>query len=164
MKFVHDTGSLLAGMPSLMPGENYTTPDNLAEVKDLESKNALDRYLPKLTVLDPDTKYIKIVKNKAEEMGERLSEADVKVIALALQLGATVLSDDYGVLNVATALGLEARSVRTKGIKGNIKWVNYCPFCREVYPPGVRTCPNCGTVLLRRPADKGGRSKKGRGR
>ncbi|ABU81843.1 NOB1 family endonuclease [Ignicoccus hospitalis] len=151
-KFVHDTGSLLAGMPSLMPGENYTTPLNLKEVKDKDSKDALKRYEAKLKVMEPDKAYVIKVKKRCEELGERLSETDVAVVALALQLHATLLSDDYGVLNVAKSFGLEARSVRTKGIGGVIKWVNYCPFCRKEYPPWVKVCPDCGSVLRRRPS------------
>jgi len=162
-KFVHDTGSLLAGMPSLIFGENYTTPKNLKEVKDKESRAALERYMPKLIVMEPEIKYVRKVKEAAKELGERLSETDVEVVALALQVRGTLLSDDYGVLNVAKKLGLEARSVRTKGIRSNVKWVNYCPFCRKEYPPEVSVCPDCGSVLKRRPASKRGHSKKGRG-
>ncbi|UXD21594.1 ribonuclease VapC5 [Ignicoccus pacificus DSM 13166] len=158
---VHDTGSLLAGMPALMPGENYTTPDNLEEVKDSNSKSALERYIYKLKVVSPDQRYVKIVMEKARELGEDLSETDVKVVALALQLNALLLSDDYGVLNVAQALGIEWKSVRTKGIDGNIKWEKFCPACKRSYPPEYKVCPVCGTVLKRRVRGKRKRRRDG---
>jgi UPF0271 protein len=145
-----------------MPGENYTTPLNVREVKDAESKKALARYEAKLKVLEPGRESLDKVRKRAEELGERLSETDLAVVALALELGATVLSDDYGVLNVARSLGLEARSVRTKGIEGTLRWVNYCPFCKKVYPPSVRVCPDCGSLLARRPASKFPRRRRGK--
>ena len=146
----------------MLPGENFTTPLNVQEVKDKDSKEALERFSPKLKVLWPDEEYVKVVKEKAEEVGEGLSEADVAVVALALQLGATLLSDDYGVLNVAKALGLEARSVRTKGIEKTVAWKNYCPFCKKEYPPWVKFCPDCGSPLKRRPRHKGAKPRRGR--
>ncbi|NPA84972.1 MAG: hypothetical protein GXO07_03090 [Crenarchaeota archaeon] len=149
-------------MPSVMPGENYTTPLNVKEVKDEESRTALARYEAKLKVLEPGQESLRAVKERARELGERLSEADAAVVALALELGAVVLSDDYGVLNVAKSLGLEARSVRTKGITETLRWVNYCPFCRKAYPPNVKECPDCGSVLVRRPASKAPRSRRGK--
>ncbi len=151
--FVHDTGSLLAGLPALLPGENYTTPDNLVEVKDSESRRSLDNYIHKLNVMEPDAKYVEAVRKKAKELGEELSKTDIKVLALALQLNAIIFSDDYGVLNVAQALGLEWKSVRTKGIKKTIKWVKYCPHCKKTYPVEYTKCPVCGSVLRRRVRD-----------
>lgn len=151
MKFVHDTGSLLAAMPSYIVGENYTVKECIEEVKDKDSRNALQIYLEKLNVLEPSEESVRKVREAARKLGERLSEADVKVVALALDLGATVLSDDYGVLNVAKYLGLDARPVRTKGIEGNVEWVNYCPFCKVEYPPEVKVCPRCGAKVVRRP-------------
>ena len=151
MKFVHDTGSLLASMPSYIIGENYTVKECIEEVKDRESRRSLQIYLEKLRVLEPSEESVKRVREAAKELGERLSEADVKVVALALDLKATVLSDDYGVLNVAKRLGLKAKPVRTKGIKDNVKWVNHCPFCKVEYPPEVEVCPRCGAKVVRRP-------------
>ncbi len=162
MKFVHDTGSLLASMPAYVPGESYTVKECIEEVKDKDSRRSLEVYSEKLKVLEPKEESVRKVKEAAKELGERLSDTDVKVIALALDLDATVLSDDYGVLNVATYLGLNARPVRTKGIKENVMWVNYCPFCKVEYPPDVEVCPRCGAKVVRRPRFKAGGRGKGR--
>ncbi|ALU11515.1 Nucleotide binding protein PINc [Ignicoccus islandicus DSM 13165] len=155
-KFVHDTGSLLAGTPSLLIGENYTTPLNLKEVRDKESKNFLSIYIEKLKVVEPEAKFLRIVKEKSEELGENLSDADVAVLALALQLRATLLSDDYGVLNVASELGIPWKTVRTKGISERRKWVWYCPNCGRTFERHLRECPACGSPLRRRSISFGG--------
>ncbi len=154
MKFVHDTGSLLASMPAYVPGESYTVKECIEEVKDKESKRSLQIYFEKLKVLEPSKNSVEKVRRVAKELGERLSETDVKVIALALDLNAIILSDDYGVLNVATYLGLEAKPVRTKGIRGNVVWINYCPICKTEYPPDVEVCPRCGAKVIKRPRFK----------
>ena len=154
MRFVHDTGALLAGMPALVPGESYTTEDNLKEVKDSASRNSLSLYMSKLKVVEPKKELVELVKERARELGEDLSETDVKVLALALQVKGTILSDDYGVLNVAQSLGLKWRSVRTEGIKGSVKWEKYCPNCKKTYPPSYSECPVCGSVLIRRARKK----------
>ena len=150
-RFVHDTGSLLAGVPSLIVGENFTTPLNLEEVRDEASKKSLSLYLEKLEVVEPEPNLVKLVKEKAKELGEDLSEADVAVLALALQVGGTVLSDDYGVLNVASELGIPWKTVRTKGISGKVKWAWYCPNCGKVYDRRLSECPTCGSKLKKRP-------------
>ncbi len=154
-KFVHDTGSLLAGIPSLLNGLNYTTPLNLEEVKDSASKTSLSLYLEKLIVTEPRREYLEAVRRKGEELGEDLSEADVAVLALALQEGAVLLSDDYGVLNVASHLGIAWRSVRTKGISSERRWTWYCPNCGATYSKQLSECPVCGSPLKRRPVSYG---------
>jgi len=152
--YVHDTASLLAGLPALLYGKNYTTPDNLREVKDAESRKSLFIYQNKLIVMEPEESYVKKIKEVAKELGERLSITDIKVLALALQLRGVILSDDYGVLNVAQSLGIKWRSVRTKGITRKMRWENYCPNCKRTYPPELRECPVCGSPLARRPKFK----------
>ena len=163
-RFVHDTGSLLAGVPSLIVGENYTTPLNLEEVRDELSKRSLSLYLEKLRVVEPSPSFVKLVKERAGELGENLSEADVAVLALALQVEGTLLSDDYGVLNVASELGIPWKTVRTKGIGVRVKWTWYCPNCGKVYDRYLKECPICGSKLKRRPVtfdNKGKTLKRG---
>ena len=90
-----------------------------------------------------------------------LSQADIEVLALALQLKSlgenpTVVTDDYSMQNVANKLGIEFSPLTTFGIKYRFKWILYCPACRKKYPPDYKPkkCEICGTELKRKPLGK----------
>jgi UPF0271 protein len=111
----------------------------------------------KLVIRDPSRESIDDVARVAIEIGDlpKLSEADLAVLALALELSSegyevTVISDDYSVQNVALALNLATvgATVRKAGL---LKWIYYCPACGAAYERcDSRVCPRCGTELKRR--------------
>lgn len=93
----------------------YTVRDVLEELRDVKSRSLADAAISagKLTVLEPEKKNVDEVRKAAESVGSagRLSDADVKVLALALELGAKIITDDYTVQNLAAHLGLEYEGV-----------------------------------------------------
>ena len=163
---VLDTSAFIEGYePVVGRGEHYTTPEVLRELRDpmmrLRLQAALDSG--KLMVKRPERGFTEEVARVMEEMGElyTLSEADISILALALQLRelhreVTLISEDYSVQNIADRLGIKYVSLSTLGISHRIVWVTYCPGCRRTYekptPGGV--CPICGTRLKRRPLRK----------
>jgi UPF0271 protein len=64
------------------------------------------------------------VKAVAERTGDisKLSDTDVKVLALAKQLDRAIVSDDYSVQNVAGHAGIKAVSVHNPKIKRLKTW------------------------------------------
>lgn len=115
----------------------------------------------RLKVKMPENTFIEKAKTSAAVVGDSffLSETDLQVLALALQLkmhGFTplVVTDDYSIQNVAKHIGIEYASLATFGIHTILKWVRYCPACRKKYPPDYkfRTCEVCGTELKRKPS------------
>ncbi len=91
-------------------------------------------------------------KNAAESTGDlpNLSEADLGVIALAMELKAvqpvTVYTGDYGIQNVLKSLGIHFKSMDGE-IQRIIKWVYKCEACEATFkkPPESNECPECGT-------------------
>lgn len=114
-----------------------------AVVDELESRDAEDRYeLSSVDVYQPSEESVERVENEAEEKGEDLSEADLQLLALALDRDAVLVTDDYGVQNVASALGVEHEEFRQEGIEEEIDWKKVCESCgAEV--EGAR-CERCG--------------------
>ena len=114
--FVHDAPGLFAGLPLLLPGEHYTTPQVVDEVVDRESRERLERALNlgRLRVEKP---------SRLIEAPRGLSGADVSVLSLALErrerMGGrvVVVTDDYALQKEASRRGLEYMPVKTLGFE-----------------------------------------------
>jgi UPF0271 protein len=106
-----------------------------------------------LVMMEPSPRARARVEHVADGLGEadRLSGADVDVLALAMDLGVPCLTDDYSVQNVAAVLGIEARPFREGGIRAVWRWGVRCPGCRRRFEEGRARpgdpCPVCGTEL-----------------
>lgn len=103
------------------------------------------------------------VKESAKTVGDVLflSEVDLEVLALALELKASgqaplIVTDDYSIQNVADQIGVEFASLVTFGIRFRQHWIMYCPACFRKYPSDYKNenCQVCGTKLKRKPLKK----------
>ena len=109
------------------------------------------RVPPTIKVMRPSEKSISKVKEAAEKSGDLdvLSRTDIEVLALALDLNGTVVTNDFAVQNVASALGLKFEPVGRE-IRKQVRWEWYCPACGRTYNRKGE-CEYCGTPLKRRP-------------
>lgn len=150
---VLDASAFYAGMPFLSGKECYTTTLVLDEIRHVKSA-ALDGLMEagNLKVIDPGPVHVKAVKKAAEKTGDlqKLSEADVSVLALALQLEGVLVTDDYALSNVAATIGIRISSSSGKGIRETRKWTSYCGACSKAFGPKETECPLCGNRLKRR--------------
>lgn len=105
-----------------------------------------------LRIVDPDEKYANKVYSVTIQSGDysKLSKADISVLALAYQLGKTLISDDFAVENTAKLLGISIMPLVTKGIKHIRKWISFCGTCGKGYGPNITECSICGNRLKRR--------------
>jgi len=152
--------------PFSISEEQYTAPMVMVEVVGshitrIRLKTAIESG--RLKVQTPVKVFIDKVKASAAAVGDAfwLSETDIQVLALALQLKMQgykplVATDDYSIQNVARHLGIEFASLATFGIRTMLKWVRYCPACHRKYPSDykLRKCQVCGTELKRKPLRK----------
>jgi UPF0271 protein len=161
---VLDTSAFLAGFdPFSLSEEQVTAPRVEVEIKrnsmvKMRFETALENGRVKIKV--PTGEAIAKVKVAAGKMGDslKLSEADIELLALALELknagfAPQIVTDDYCIQNVAAQLGVEFVSLATFGIKRLLEWVRYCPACHRQYPADCksRECQVCGTELKRKP-------------
>jgi len=147
--YILDTSALISH-PGLLEG--LTVKEVLAEAK--SSAARLRSTL--LKVQEPSAVSLEKVSKLAKKTGDKLSEADLKLLALALDLKREgkvpeILTDDYSIQNLASVLGIRFSSVGEKGIKKVFRWVSSCPLCGKTFSPSESECRFCGSQLKRRP-------------
>jgi len=121
MRIVLDSPAFINSSLFEIKRKYYTVREVLDELKDLRSKSLAETALisGKLVVREPEKNSVKRVLEKAKEIGskEKLSETDIHVLALALDLSAMILTDDFTVQNTAAHLGIKFSGV----LRGEIK-------------------------------------------
>jgi UPF0271 protein len=132
--------------------EIFTVQDVIEEVRDKISKMKLSSLNPK--IIEPSIEAVKSIKQIAGETGdlEKLSETDIKVLAVAKENQLMIISDDRNIQNVAEKLGIKYISVFSKQITKSIKWRKYCENCKKTYEKGDQ-CKICGGKLKRVPVE-----------
>jgi UPF0271 protein len=112
-----------------------------------------------IKIVDPSRETRKKVKAIAKETGdlEKLSHADIDVLALALEnleKNSILLTDDYGIQNVASLLKLNWQGLQQRGIKEKFHWIKICEGCKREYDKEEQSdniCKICGSALKRIP-------------
>ena len=148
---VLDTSALLAGRP-LGPGEDTLIPS--AVLDELRPGGRDRRHLDLLLaagarLTDAGPAERSRVRAEAEKGGEggRLSVADVDVLAVALAVGGEVVTDDYTLQNLARRMGIPFRSIQTRGITEEYRFVARCTGCRRILDKAADECPVCGSPV-----------------
>ena len=141
--FILDSSALFS-MEDL-PEDSVCPPgvaDELRRYKDPR----VDRWGDLLRISDCTASSVASVKAAAKKSGDigRLSDVDVSVIALALDTGGIILTDDYSIQNVSVILGIEYRPVGAPGIRKVEKWNYRCNGCGKWFKENVDECPICG--------------------
>ena len=154
--FIIDTSAILSGKPinldnaimistssvynELKPGgRDYQTLQFLIE-------KGLSMNTPSQYSIDK----IKTISNKTGEL-DRLSEADMDVLALALDINtagnkeAVILTDDYSIQNVAYVLNIKFESISQQGITKRFIWNHRCVGCGKTFKEKLKICPICGS-------------------
>lgn len=154
-EFVLDATAFYAGIPFSSNSKFYTTNSVFKEIKHIKrSYGGLEVLIDadKLKVIEPEELFLQQVISIAKKTGDssRSSSADLSVLALALQIGATLISDDYAVLNIASLLKIPTKSIFTKGITEIRRWIAFCKTCGKAYDPKITECALCGNRLRHR--------------
>lgn len=162
--FVLDTSAFLGGFdPFSLGAEQVTVPKVEEEIlRNSMIKMRFETAVEsgKVKVKTPTQEFSDSTKTSASKVGDsfKLSEADMQLLALALELKAEgytpkIVTDDYSIQNVATQMGIGFLALATFGIKRLLEWIRYCPACHREYPANCKTkeCQICGTELKRKP-------------
>lgn len=147
MTLVLDSSALFS-MEDL-PDEDMVCPPGVVKELARYKDRRLDLWGEMLKVCDCSKESLSKVEEVARRTGDlgRLSPVDMSVIAVALDIAGTVLSDDYSILNVCTVLNIPSRSVGTAGIKKVEKWNYQCIGCRKWFKEREKECPICGSPM-----------------
>lgn len=148
MKVVLDTSSIIYLNDFRKFDELLTVQEVIEEVKDRISEMKLS--VLKLKIAEPKNEIVEKIKNIAKETGdlEKLSNTDIKVLALAKENNCTIISDDYNIQNVAEKIGINYISIFSKKITKLIKWKKFCNNCKKYFDK-ENVCSICGEKLVR---------------
>ncbi len=147
MIHVLDSSALFA-MEDLPP-ERCVAPSGVIAELNRYGDPRVARWEGLLQVQDPGTEAIEEVRERARRSGDlgRLSDVDISVLALALELKGVILSDDYSIQNVATIMGLNFMPVGMDAIKEVRRWNYRCLGCGRWYKEKMPECPICGSGM-----------------
>ena len=146
MKHILDTSALFAMQD--LPPEPVTTPGVISELRKYGDQR-LRYWEDRLIVSEPSSASMERVERAAADTGDdaRLSPVDMEVLALAMDQGGVILTDDYSIQNLARVLGLDYRAVGFKGIKEVVTWKYRCRGCGRTFDKNMPDCPICGSAL-----------------
>ena len=129
----------------------YTTPTVVDELQDLRSRCRYDTLVVSgLVTREPDPAFVPRVQEAAGKTGDLpvLSATDIDILCLALEIGGTIVTDDYAVQNVARMLGIATSPVQFRPARERV-WKFRCSGCGRYYQaPGE--CPVCGAPIKRK--------------
>lgn len=150
---VLDATSFYAGIPFSSQEVSFTTPLVYEEIKHIKKEQAAISTLiesKRLRIVEPEPKFSDIVRLKAKETGDfhNLSDSDISIIALCLQIGGELITDDFAATNVTKHLDLKVLPVMTKGAD-KMNWIYFCSGCEKSFSK-VSICPICGNRLRRK--------------
>ena len=139
--------------------DEYTTDDPIATIpmvrEELEDEagyrfDALEGSGMRIHIPDPET--VDRVERAARETGdaETLSETDVRLLATAFELDATLVTDDYAMQNVADRLNVAVNVIAQEGITEQREWQFQCQGCGRTYDEKLDRCRICGSDLARK--------------
>ncbi|MCK5561560.1 MAG: nucleic acid-binding protein [Thermoplasmata archaeon] len=174
MKLILDTSALLSGKDFLVSEEYelYTVPSVEEELRKGPSKPELDDWTETerkfeflmeagLKIVVPPEAAIAKARAAAKQTGDikRLSNTDIDVIALAVELERTsedvlILTDDYSIQNLTAELGLKFKPLTEKGITEKFRWKYKCTGCGREWEEPEDICPICGSKVKTKVAKK----------
>ncbi len=149
-----DTAVLLSGRDP-PHGVWMTTSEAAAEVKPggRDARRFSNWQDLGLRIMDPSGMARQDVEDTARGSGtlERLSHADLSLLALALEQKATLLTDDYTIMDVAKRMDIDYEPVLTEGIKDQKAFKPRCTGCGKWFDAPQPDCPICGSPVKSKP-------------
>ena len=167
MTVVLDASAFFAAGEAILAGFGpedrlLTAPAVLDEVRDAAARCRLELLLERgLAVLAPSGAALRSVADGAVASGDadRLSATDRDLLALALEHGATLVTDDFALQNAALRLGVACRPIAQRRAAPRRRGYR-CAGCGR-FGDGPGECPVCGAAVLparRRGGPRGPRS------
>lgn len=146
MEVVIDTNVILHGRKATDIQRMYTVPEVEKELKSSEA-NRREQNLD-LSIQRPGKECLRKVKEESNKINSPTSDNDEKLVALALTLGKTLVTDDKAMQNLALRLDIDFSGYMEEKIEETREWKKICVNCgKQVSSP---PCPHCGHQNLTR--------------
>ncbi len=156
--FVLDATAFYQGFPLRANCKCITTELIVEEVSHLKKNVCSINFLieaQKISVMRPKDETVSYTRSVATRIGDsKISPSDLSVVALAIDYGGTVVSDDNRVRNLATTLSISCLNLSDMGIRAVRKWTKYCRVCAKKHSYNENICSICGNQLRVNYSDK----------
>lgn len=149
MKIVLDSSFFFGEFPAA--GELYTAPSVIDELKDIRAKGNLEKWSAcGLKVQAPTEESIHRVISAAKTTKDIavISGTDRDLLALSLDLGAELRTDDFAIQNIALVLGVRTVPILQRKAR-RVHWKYRCSGCGRYADEGGE-CPICGAAIKRK--------------
>lgn len=144
--FVIDANVIIEGRSIEIPFNNMVTvPEVTEEIRDSLSGIKFDTL--DVAIKEPKEEFIEKVKGKRDKVNVEVSDTDLKLLSLAMEKDAVLVSDDYPLLDLADHLHVDYTSFLTEGITRQKSWVMICPGCGKSVQGSK--CSRCGLEPVR---------------
>lgn len=145
-KFVLDTTAFVTA--AALPQGQLIYPTQVSDEL-LSQESRLRAELSRAKPVVVKGNFLAKAREAQQRTGDRVSPTDLAVIACAIQEHATVVSDDYGVQNIARELGVDYLSLGKRGITEKWVYEYKCVGCGKTYLK-TGACADCGGKIVRK--------------
>ena len=149
MKSILDASVFFSECP--VDGELFTTPSVCDELKDIRSKGKFEMLCAEgLRVISPgpeSTGKVRVAAKKTRDAGV-ISETDCELLAIALEMGAVLYTDDFAIQNVASVLNVQIHPILQRKAK-RVHWKYRCTGCGRYFDHDGE-CLICGSAIKRK--------------
>jgi len=149
MNTVLDASFFFGDFPA--EGDAFTVPSVIDELKDIRAKGNFEKWCARgLRVQSPTEESKKRVISAAGTTKDIIviSGTDCDLLALALDLGASLYTDDFAIQNVALVLGVKTTPILQRRAR-RVHWKYRCSGCGR-YADHDGECPVCGAAIKRK--------------
>ena len=149
MNAVLDASFFFGDFPA--EGDTFTAPSVIEELKDIRAKGNFEKWCARgLRVQSPTGESEKRVISAAGTTKDItvISGTDRDLLALALDLEATLYTDDFAIQNVALVLGVKTVPLLQRKAR-RVHWKYRCSGCGR-YADHDGECPVCGAAIKRK--------------
>ena len=145
--FIHSTNTLF---------ESKTIITTYLVEEEMKSSKSIINFehfkLSGMEILSPSKQSISKTKKALEKTNDKLSEADISIIALALDFiqknkDIIIVTEDYGIQNLSSFLNIPFISILNKPISKKFKWIKKCSNCGRIV--NNNTCNFCGSTEIK---------------
>lgn len=146
MDAVVDANVIIHGRGSYSFDRAFIVPEVVEEVESSKGRNNLRNI--NYEVRNPSEKVVEVVKEKSGEINSPTSEEDEKLLALAIELGEKLVTDDKPLQNLALHLEAEFEGFIDPKTEELFRWEENCSNCGKEVTSS--RCPRCGSQILNR--------------
>ncbi len=146
MNAVVDSNVFMRGRANLEFERFYTVPSVMDELESPGARLSFDAA--DVRVEEPSDESLEKVRQKSDEINSPTSGVDEELLALALDMGEVLVTDDLALQNLASHTGVRFRAYMGDEIEEERIWVRVCGNCGEEVE-GER-CPRCGQRDIKR--------------